>query len=53
MRERRGDYYGPELREADRLHAEGLVREELSRRGWEEGELERRRKGDPEKVAIA
>ena len=53
MRERRGDHYGPELREADRLHAEGLVREELSRRGWEEAELERRRKGDPEKVAIA
>ena len=29
------------------------MREELSRRGWEEGELGRRRKRDPDKVAIA
>jgi putative transposase len=53
MRERRGDNYGPELREADTLHAERLVREELRRRGWGEAELGRRRKGDPEKVEIA
>jgi hypothetical protein len=53
MREGRGDHYGPELREADTAHAEGLVRQELRRRRWTEAELERRRKGDPEKVVIA
>jgi putative transposase len=53
MHEHRGDHYGPELREADEAHAEGLVRAELRQRGWTEADLERRRKGDPEKVAIA
>lgn len=53
MHGRRGDHYGPELREADTLHAERLVREELRRRGWTEAELGRRRKGDPQKVQIA
>ncbi len=53
MHEKRGDHYGPELREADRVHAEGLLRAELSRRGWTEGELSRRRKGDPGKVELA
>jgi len=53
MQERRGDYYGPELREADQAHAERLLKEELRRRGWAEAELSRRRKGDPEKVRIA
>ncbi len=50
---KRKDHYGAELREADEAHAEGLVREELSRRGWKGTELGRRRKGDPEKVEIA
>ncbi len=53
MHERRGDHYGPELREADALHGERVLREELRRRGWGEAELNRRRKGDPEKVEIA
>ncbi len=53
MHERRGGHYGPELREADELHAERLVQEELRRRGWAEEELARRRKGDPQKVRIA
>ncbi|HEV2210754.1 MAG TPA: transposase, partial [Verrucomicrobiae bacterium] len=48
MHERRQDHYGPELRQAERV-----LREELSRRGWTEAELSRRRKGDPEKVALA
>ena len=50
---RRGDHYGPELREADAVQAQGVVRAELRRRGWTEAELERRRKGDPEKVEMA
>jgi len=53
IHERRKDHYGPELREADALHAEGLVVAELRRRGWTESDLAQRRKGDPEKVQIA
>ncbi|HWW02128.1 MAG TPA: hypothetical protein VNZ64_20680 [Candidatus Acidoferrum sp.] len=53
MHERRADPYGPELRDADLLHAERVVKEELRRRGWAEAELNCRRKGDPEKVEIA
>ena len=53
MHDRRGDHYGLELREADLVHAERVLREELQRRGWNEAELDRRRKGDPEKVEIA
>ena len=55
MHQARRDHYGPELREADQAHAEQVLREELARRGWTELELEleRRRKGDPEKVQIA
>jgi REP element-mobilizing transposase RayT len=53
MHERRQDHYGPELREAALVHAQRVLREELSRRGWTEAELSRRRKGDPEKVEIA
>ena len=53
MHSSRADHYGPELREADSVHAEALVQAELLRRGWTEAELERRRKGDPEKVKIA
>jgi hypothetical protein len=34
-------------------HAQAVVLEELKRRHWEEGELERRAKGDAQKVAIA
>jgi hypothetical protein len=53
MHERWRDHNGPELREADQAHAERVLREELSRRGWTEDELSRRRKGDPEKVEVA
>lgn len=53
MRERRGDHYGPELREADLVHAERLLREQLRQRGWTQAELRSRRKGDPEKVQMA
>ena len=44
MHERHKDHYGPELREADALHAEGLVARELRRLGWTEADLGRRRK---------
>ena len=47
VHERRGDQYGPELREADAVHAEAAVQAELRRRGWREAELKRRRNGDP------
>ena len=53
MGERRGDHYGPELREADVAHAQGVLKEELSRRGGTEAELSRRRKGNPGKVELA
>ena len=52
MRAQRGDHYGPELREADALHAEKLLRRELGRRRWTEADLERRRKGDAGKVEL-
>ena len=51
--EQRKDHYGAELREADEFHAEKMVREELKRRGWKETELDKRRKGDAEKVEVA
>jgi hypothetical protein len=53
MRERRGDHYGAELREADLMHAQGVLHKELRRRRWTETGLDMRRKGDPEKVEIA
>jgi putative transposase len=53
MHERRGDHYGPELREADLVHAERIVKSQLRLRGWREADLSLRRKGDPEKVQMA
>jgi REP element-mobilizing transposase RayT len=53
MNERRGDHYGPELREADEIHAQRVLKEELRRRGWTEADLSLRRKADPAKVEIA
>jgi REP element-mobilizing transposase RayT len=44
---------GGAKRETEEQRAEGLVQEELRRRGWEEADLERRRKTDATKVAIA
>ncbi len=46
-------HYGEELRESAAAKAERVLAEELRRRGWQEGELAGRRKGDPAKVAIA
>ena len=45
-------HYGDELREAAELLAERLVAEDLATRGWTESDLIRRRKGDPEKLAM-
>ncbi|HUJ72301.1 MAG TPA: transposase [Verrucomicrobiae bacterium] len=39
--------------DTDAAHAERMVRDELQRRGWKEPDLQRRPKGDPEKVRIA
>jgi putative transposase len=44
---------GEERWESAEEHAERVVGEELKRRGWQPEELERRRKGDANKVAIA
>jgi hypothetical protein len=46
-------HYGEELRESAEAKAEGIVVEELRRRGWEEEALAARRKGDAEKVSVA
>jgi REP element-mobilizing transposase RayT len=47
------EHYGPERRESAESHAEAVVVEELRLRGWSVIDLERRAKGDAEKVAIA
>jgi len=47
------NHYGRERQEAAELKAKGIVKEELGRLGWSEGELQRRRKGDGEKIRIA
>ena len=44
---------GPERRESAEEKAEKILKEELKRRGWDRQELERRRKADPGKVAVA
>src|SRR5262245_9011019 len=46
-------HYGEELRESAEAVAERLVSEELKRREWQKTTLRTRRKGDPDKVAIA
>jgi putative transposase len=54
MKEQMGaEHYGEERQETMEEHAQAVVLEELKRRHWEEGELERRAKGDAQKVAIA
>jgi pyruvoyl-dependent arginine decarboxylase (PvlArgDC) len=54
MKERMGaEHYGAERRETAEAHAEGMVAEELKRRGWEAAELGRRAKGDAQKLVIA
>ena len=46
-------HHATQRQETEEAKAERLVREELATLGWDEGELSRRRKGDPEKVRIA
>ena len=54
MKERIGaEHYGEERQETAEAHAEGIVAEELKRRGWSDEELGRRAKGDAQKVSIA
>lgn len=54
MKERLGaEHYGAERQETTEAHAEAVVVEEMKRRRWDEGELERRAKGDAHKVALA
>jgi putative transposase len=48
-----GWHYGEAVQESAEANAEGMVREELGRRGWTEETLVGRRKGDAEKVKIA
>ena len=47
------NHYGVERRESGQEKADRLVRVALRELGWRETDLERRRKGDPEKVKIA
>jgi putative transposase len=54
MKERMGvEHYGTERQETMEEHAEGIVREGMRQRRWDEAELGRRAKGDPEKLALA
>jgi phage-related minor tail protein len=47
------NHYGEEVRASAEAKAEGMVEEELRRRGWGEVELRERAKGDKGKVAMA
>jgi len=47
------EHYGREIRESAQGKAERIVAEELKRMGWEESDLERHRKGAPQKLKIA
>ena len=49
----RSRHRGEEVRQSAQSKAESIVQAELKRLRWEERELERRRKGDPQKVRIA
>jgi putative transposase len=51
--EQMGMRMGEERRETDEQRAEGIVREELKRRGWKESELGLRPKGAKVKIAVA
>jgi REP element-mobilizing transposase RayT len=54
MADRVGEsHYGAERQESGEAKAEQIVAEELKRRKWDEAELVKRRKGDPEKVKMA
>jgi len=47
------NHYGSERRESGEQKAQRIVLEEMNRLGWEESDLERRRKGDKAKVVVA
>jgi len=47
------NHYGAEVYESAEGKAQRLVTEELRRRGWKEGEFQKRAKGDQAKVALA
>jgi hypothetical protein len=47
------NHYGSDRRETGEQKAERIVKEETKRLGWQETDLEQRRKGDPGKVAVA
>jgi hypothetical protein len=54
MSERRGaEHYGAEIRESAEAKAERITVTELKKLGWEEEELSRRLKSDPQKVKMA
>jgi len=54
MQDRLGaEHYGVERQETMVARAERIVVEEMKRRRWKEAQLERRAKGDAQKVAIA
>jgi REP-associated tyrosine transposase len=46
-------YAGPEWRETMEKKAQRILAEEMNRRGWDQAQLEQRRKADPEKLEIA
>ena len=50
---RRENDFGEEIREAEEVKAERLVKEELKKLGWQNKDLALRRKGDPKKVRLA
>ena len=54
MQGKLGPHHSGQLkRESAEAKAEGIVREELKRLGWSEGELSQRPKSDPAKLALA
>src|SRR5437870_13918117 len=46
-------YGGPEWRETMEKKAQRILLEEMNRRGWDQAQLDRRRKADPQKLEIA
>ena len=49
----KGHHAAEVRRESAQIKAERLIAEELKARGWQRSELKRRRKSDPEKLALA
>ena len=54
MKERMGEHhYGEERAQTEAEQAERIILASLKRLGWKEADLERRSKGDPEKLKLA